>query len=54
MHNSGVFKTSVAATKLMFKLDKKTYIKNFTIGILQTMAIVGSTVLMQFLSVKTQ
>lgn len=48
MHNSGVFKTSVAATKLMFKLDKKTYIKNFTIGILQTMAIVGSTVLMQF------
>jgi len=48
MHNATFLKTSFAATKLMYNLDKKTYIKNFAVGIVQTMTIVGNTVLMQF------
>lgn len=40
-------KTAFVATKVMYSLDPKTYIKNFSVGIMQTLTIVGSTVLMQ-------
>jgi hypothetical protein len=48
MRNTVFFRTSVSASKIMFNLDKKAYIRNFVIGILQTISIVGTTVLIQF------
>ena len=47
MNNTSFLKTSVAATKLMFDLDKKAYLKNFSVGIIQTMTMVGNIILMQ-------
>lgn len=48
MFNTNFLKNSFDATKIMYNLDKRAYIKNFAVGIVQTIMIVANTILMQF------